>query len=60
MSVFVAQREAFEIDEEMICRLVVGEALFEWDRQNVIAQFHRAGGEDARVHQDRSASASAA
>ena len=26
---FVAQREAFQIDEEMIRRLVVGEALFE-------------------------------
>ena len=49
----VAQRETFEIDEETICGLVVAEALFERDRQNVIAQFHRAGGEDARVHQDR-------
>src|SRR5271165_2657973 len=37
----------------MIRRLVVGEALFEGDRQKLIAQFHRAGGEDARVHQDR-------
>ena len=37
--VFVAHGEAFEVDEETIRRLVIGEALFERDRQNVIAQF---------------------
>ena len=53
MSASLRSAKRSRLTKKRIRSLVVAEALFKRDRQNVIAQFHRTGGEDAWVHQDR-------
>src|SRR5262249_39122998 len=48
-----AQRKVLEIDEEQVLLSVIGKALLERDRQEILAQFHWAFAEDAGIHKER-------
>src|SRR5277367_5069493 len=45
-----ANREALEIDEEEVLLWVVRKATLEWHAQQVVAQSHRLGVKDTRIH----------